>query len=127
MAARRDYWRAWSSKPDGWAKSCHYSLKQRHPGEAVATHEQIRALVDAQGFKCAVTGYPLDFTIRDKHPMQPTLDHIVPVSRGGSGEASNLRVTIWAWNVARGNGAHDGALARLLTKVGPPFMAVQGA
>lgn len=51
----------------------------------MATAAEILALVESQDFRCALSGVRLS-------PDVAQIDHIVPVSRGGGGEISNLQV-----------------------------------
>lgn len=32
---------------------------------------------------CGICGKPVDFTLKYPHPLSPTIDHIIPVSKGG--------------------------------------------
>lgn len=32
---------------------------------------------------CAICGQPVDKTLKYPHPLSPTVDHIIPVARGG--------------------------------------------
>lgn len=32
---------------------------------------------------CAICGKPVDFTLKFPDPMSPTVDHIIPISKGG--------------------------------------------
>jgi hypothetical protein len=77
------------------------------------TGEQLYAILQAQGFRCAVTGLPLDFRYQRRHPLQPSVDHIIPVSAGGTNDLGNLRWVIWALNAARHYMEHDDVLAHL--------------
>lgn len=46
-----------------------------------------RRLVAAQkalGYPCARCGYPIDPTLDARHPLSFTLDHAVPLTKGGS-------------------------------------------
>lgn len=38
------------------------------------------------------------------HPLSPSLDHVVPLSRGGAHEPSNVRLAHLGCNVSKGNG-----------------------
>lgn len=60
------------------------------------TADDLRALWEAQGGRCALTGRPLEGN-------QPTLDHRVPATRGGSHGLENLRWTTRRANEAKGN------------------------
>ncbi len=52
-------------------------------------------LIEGQGYKCAYSG-------RDLAPETASLDHMVPVSRGGSHDLSNIRIVHREVNVAKG-------------------------
>ena len=60
------------------------------------TEAELRALWDSQGGLCALTGQPMDIRAAE-------LDHIVPRSRGGTNEPSNLRWLTRAANQAKGD------------------------
>ena len=32
---------------------------------------------------CAICGKPVDFSLKFPHPLSPTIDHIIPISKGG--------------------------------------------
>lgn len=60
------------------------------------SEDDLKALWDAQGGLCGLTGQPMDIATAD-------IDHIVPRSRGGSNDLSNLRWTTRAANQAKGD------------------------
>ncbi|HYE93926.1 MAG TPA: HNH endonuclease [Terriglobales bacterium] len=79
-----------------------------------ATPQEVLALLWRQGLRCAVTGRVLDFSLPNKHPLQPTIDHICPKSEGGPNTINNLRVVIWAVNAARGGSSkYDAVITSL--------------
>ena len=48
---------------------------------------------------CAICGQPVDFSIKWPHPMSPTIDHIVPVIKGGHpSDIDNLQLAHFACN-----------------------------
>lgn len=55
------------------------------------------------GWACQICGSPVDPNAQYPDPMSASLDHIVPISRGGTHEPSNVRLTHWICNCVRGN------------------------
>lgn len=77
------------------------------------------SIFEAAGWKCELCG---SLTRPDEdynHPRYPTLDHVVPRSRGGSDDVSNLRLACRQCNVLRGSnedwvpGVTDESVGRL--------------
>lgn len=60
------------------------------------TRLDVLRLLERQDFKCAITGKPLT-------PQTASMDHIVPLSRGGSHEASNAMIVLREINSAKGS------------------------
>lgn len=60
------------------------------------------ALWDEQGGLCALCGDPIDRELRAPHPMSKSVDHIVPLSKGGTHEQSNLQWTHLVENIQKG-------------------------
>ncbi len=48
---------------------------------------------------CGICGKPVDFTLRFPHPLSPTVDHILPVAKGGHpSDIDNLQLAHWTCN-----------------------------
>jgi len=54
----------------------------RSPGNRGA-YEAARKKILATQTICGICGKPVDFSLKYPHPMSPTVDHIIPVSKGG--------------------------------------------
>lgn len=68
------------------------------------TSIRLRRLLEAQGFKCALTG-------RDLNPDNASLDHIQPLSRGGANIMENVQIVLCAVNQAKGTMTNDEFIA----------------
>lgn len=51
------------------------------------TRDQI---VKRDGSKCWLCGNAIDITLKTPHPLSLTMDHVVPLSRGGTDVAANV-------------------------------------
>lgn len=48
---------------------------------------------------CAICGRPVDKSLKYPHPLSPTVDHIIPVSRGGHpSDIDNLQLAHFTCN-----------------------------
>ena len=57
-----------------------------------------RRVLATQGV-CAICGRPVDKSLRWPHPLSPTVDHIIPVNKGGHpSDIANLQLTHWTCN-----------------------------
>jgi 5-methylcytosine-specific restriction endonuclease McrA len=64
----------------------------------------LRAAICARDkWKCGICGKPVDQELSHPDLMAPSLDHIVPVSRGGGNEVDNLHLTHLVCNLRRRN------------------------
>lgn len=66
------------------------------PSHERVTSKAIAGLAEAQGYRCALTGWELT-------PDLASLDHKQPVSRGGKHMMSNLQIVHREINRAKGN------------------------
>ncbi|KOG81246.1 MULTISPECIES: HNH endonuclease [Streptomyces] len=67
-------------------------------------YRRLVAAVKAQGDPCARCGHNIDPTLDARHPLSFTLDHVVPLSRGGDLlDPTNARAMHRRCNSARGN------------------------
>ncbi len=74
-----------------------------HRGE----YERNRRKILATQSVCAICGLPVDKALRFPNPMAATVDHIVPLERGGHPSAlENLQLAHAACNRAKGTKLH---------------------
>ena len=63
--------------------------------DAAVTRPKIKALLNSQHFRCAMSG-------RELTPETASLDHIVPIARGGTHSIDNVQILQWQVNSAKG-------------------------
>lgn len=62
------------------------------------THE---AIADRDGVNCYLCGDDVDMSLPRTSRLGATLDHVIPISKGGSDSMENLRLTHWICNVKK--------------------------
>jgi 5-methylcytosine-specific restriction endonuclease McrA len=68
-------------------------------------YRRLQARVRREHGVCAICGQPIDPELASPHPMSFSLDHITPVSMGGSlTDRDNARAAHRVCNARRGNG-----------------------
>lgn len=97
-----DYFREWrAANPDTVLAVVHARRATREGRK----HERVERSVvfERDGFTCCLCGDPLDMDGKKGEPLSPTIDHIVPLSRGGDHLYSNVQAAHFRCNVAKGN------------------------
>ncbi len=82
---------------DGEVSTFFYTaMMYRRPdrvGEQRTAFEKNRKIILKTQTVCGICGQPVDFSYPYPHPLSPTVDHIIPVSKGGHPSAlENLQL-----------------------------------
>lgn len=71
-------------------------------GEHRTAFEKNRVVILRTQDVCGICGQPVDKKIKPPHPLSPTVDHIIPISKGGNPSAlSNLQLAHRCCNRAK--------------------------
>src|SRR5690625_4809043 len=75
-----------------------YSRADRK-GAHRANYERNRKRILATQNTCGICGHPVDFSLKSPHPMSATIDHIIPIAKGGHpSDIDNLQLAHWTCN-----------------------------
>lgn len=91
---------------------CSTRCKKKTGRRARRAHRHPRSLSfhkigERDGWTCALCGDQVDRDQVVPHPLAPTLDHILPLSRGGKHEPSNCQLAHFICNSRKGDGVHN--------------------
>jgi 5-methylcytosine-specific restriction endonuclease McrA len=62
-----------------------------------------RRVFEADGYRCHLCRRKTDSTKAAPHPRSPTIDHVIPISRGGTHEPANCRTACFQCNATKGD------------------------
>ena len=70
----------------------------KHRGQ----YEKNKKRIYATQTVCAICGKPVDFNLKYPHPLSPTIDHIIPIAKGGHpSDIDNLQLAHRCCNRAK--------------------------
>lgn len=76
-------------------------LRARNAGNVVEKGVDASVLLERQGGRCYLCLMPIDIALRHPHPGSLSVDHIVPISKGGDHTPENALATCLACNLAK--------------------------
>ena len=86
----------------------YFMAKKRYRPESdgafQSAYEKNRRTILAQGDVCALCGMPIDRTLKFPHPMSASVDHIIPIAKGGHPSSlDNLQAVHLICNQVKGS------------------------
>lgn len=74
-------------------------LRPDRKGAHRANYEKNKRIILKTQNTCGICGKPVDVSLKYGDPMAPTIDHIIPVAKGGHpSDISNLQLAHWTCN-----------------------------
>lgn len=79
--------------------------RRRALKKAAETGDPVRRddIAARDGYRCGLCAKRVDMTKPWPHPLSPSLDHIIPLTRGGAHDPSNVQLAHLRCNTAKGN------------------------
>lgn len=81
-------------------------LKRNRPdfdGNERGIYNHNKAILRKTATVCALCGMPLDKSLKYPNPLSISIDHIIPISRGGKSTIDNLQATHLMCNKVKGD------------------------
>jgi hypothetical protein len=83
-----------------------YRKKHRNKNRRRYEKGRVLRIAKRDAWVCGICGKGVVQALVYPHPYSPSIDHIVPVSMGGSNRRDNVRLAHLMCNVERGDGSH---------------------
>jgi hypothetical protein len=84
------------------ARQAQYRVKSiRRQGMKNGTIIGHDRIAERDGFKCYLCEKKVDMTLPRTHRLGATLDHVVPLSKGGADRENNIRLAHWLCNIRK--------------------------
>lgn len=80
-----------------------YSFKRRAAYQSAAEHFSYEEIFERDGWLCQICTEEVDGTLAWPHPRSASLDHIIPIARGGAHEPSNVQCAHLGCNSSKGS------------------------
>ncbi len=97
-AYQKDWQKANAEKCRDRARK-HKALKQKTQVEPISE----KSVYLRDGWKCQICHKRVNKKLRYPNPMSPSLDHIIPLSKGGNHIYANVQLAHWICNISKHN------------------------
>lgn len=97
VAYRREYKRRNRDKIRATRKD--QKMKRR---DAFVEHVDINAIYKRDRWTCQLCGKRVNKNLNYPHPLSASLDHVIPISKGGRHMPANVQLAHWRCNVSKG-------------------------
>lgn len=85
------------------ARAVHKARRRARKRNAYRADVYRKDVFEADGYRCHICGKKTDSTKEAPHPMAPTIDHLIPLAKGGTHEPINCRTAHFICNSRKGD------------------------
>lgn len=97
-----DYWLTWQrANPDKLGAIAHRRRAQKLGRDSERVDRSV--VFERDGFICQLCNLPILMAEKFPHPFSPSLDHIIPLNKGGHHLYSNIQAAHFVCNSAKGD------------------------
>lgn len=93
-------------KPEPWSDRRRNNYHRRRAlKKAAGTGDPVRMadIAERDGYRCGICSAPVDMDLAWPHPQSKSLDHVVPLTKGGSHDPANVQLAHLVCNTVKGN------------------------
>lgn len=100
--ANPTYWQEWQKANPQETRDI---ANRRRAKKVSGEYEKIDrdTVFERDNFECHICTEPIDMDAKFPHPLSPTLDHVIPLNKGGGHLYSNLAAAHFRCNVIKGD------------------------
>jgi hypothetical protein len=95
----------WAKASSEYKRRVNAGRNARRVCAAVVERYDPRSVFERDGWVCYLCGFTIDESLRFPDPLSASIDHLEPLSRGGSDALDNVGATHLRCNMAKGNRA----------------------
>lgn len=86
---------------EAWATGKTHRARAKAYGVAYEPINRLH-IYERDGWKCGICAEKIDRSLKHPHPLAVSLDHIIPISRGGGHVKENVQAAHWKCNINKG-------------------------
>lgn len=89
------------AKPEVRSRAAHKRRAVVH--NAFVAHVTPSKIYRRDWYMCKLCNQPLNMNAKAPHPLSPSIDHVIPLTKGGTHEPSNVQAAHLRCNISKGN------------------------
>lgn len=92
----------WYRRTDS-ARDAEHRKRAIKAGASTGAPVRLAYIAERDGYKCHLCSKKVNMKLKAPHPMSPSMDHVIPLSRGGAHDPVNVSLAHLRCNTAKNN------------------------